>query len=313
MKKQTKGILLVLSTAIISGVSIFINSLFVEKVAPSSFTFLKNSIVGIAILLLIVSASMLLKKPTELKTLKPKEWGKLVLIGLIGGSIPFLLFFEGLAITDPAAGSFIHKTMFILVALMATVFLKEKLHRHIQTLAVMIFLGNYFILEPEIANGDTGVLLIFLATLFWASENIISKSVLKTLSGNTVAFGRMFFGSIFLLIYIAATGQFSYIQTLNTDQWILVVVASALLLGYVLTWYNGLKHIPVSMATAILLLGSPITLILSALIKGKVLNISQNFGILLIVLGITVWIVTTTKNLKKSSCDEIPQYSHSEQ
>ena len=45
-------------------------------------------------------------------------------------------------------------------------------------------------------------------------------------------------------------------------QWGWVLFTAALLLGYVLTWYVGLKQVPVTVATCILLLGSPITTLL---------------------------------------------------
>jgi drug/metabolite transporter (DMT)-like permease len=43
-----------------------------------------------------------------------------------------------------------------------------------------------------------------------------------------------------------------------------------LLFGYVTTWYSGLKLIPVTVATSILLLGAPITSLLSLVTAGKI-------------------------------------------
>ncbi len=139
---KQKGLLLVLSTAIISGFSIFINKYSVSVINPYIFTFLKNFLVAIAISGLILG----LKDWKSLKKLTKKQWGLLLAIGLIGGSIPFLLFFKGLSLTNAAESSFIQKTMFIYVTLLALIFLKEKLNKNFLIGGFFLMLGNLFLL-----------------------------------------------------------------------------------------------------------------------------------------------------------------------
>ncbi len=113
----------------------------------------------------------------------------------------------------------------------------------------------------------------------------------------------MFFGSIFIFLFLLPGSQFHLIFTLNLKQIFWVLITSAILLAYVLSWYTGLKSIPVSQATVILLLGSPITTFLNLISGGKVLaneilsGILIIFGVLL-VLG-TKKILENLKNLKK--------------
>src|SRR3990172_755192 len=113
--QASKGMLLVFATAIISGFAIFINSYGVKSFDPYLYTFLKNLVVA----LFLVGLLLGLKEFKQLKKLKKKDWLLLAIIGLIGGSIPFLLFFKGLSLTTAASGSFVHKTMFIYVAILA--------------------------------------------------------------------------------------------------------------------------------------------------------------------------------------------------
>jgi len=87
---NNKGYLLVLGTAIISGVSIFVNQFGVRVINSDIFTGLKNIVVAVILLCLI----FWFKEWKLLAKLKIKEWLTLVLIGLVGGSIPFLLFFR---------------------------------------------------------------------------------------------------------------------------------------------------------------------------------------------------------------------------
>jgi drug/metabolite transporter (DMT)-like permease len=278
-----KGYFLVFFTALISGFSIFINKFGVGIFKSSEiYTFLRVALVAFILGLILVVFDL-----KKIKNLKKREWIFLVLIGLVGGSIPFLLFFKGLKITSSAEGSFIHKTMFLWVAILATLFLKEKIDQKFLFGALILLFANALLLKKFSFVPDRGDLLILIATIFWAIENTLSKYLLSTsnLDGKTVAFGRMFFGSIFILIYLIFTNQASQIFVLNSKQIIWVLITGIILLFYVLTWYSGLKSISVSKATAILLLGSPITTALN-LISGAKIPLQEIISGILILIGI---------------------------
>lgn len=277
-----KGLKLVFLTAIISGFSIFINKFGVEGINPYVFTFSKNLIV----FLFLFSIILFFKNFEQLKKLQIKQWSKLAVIGFFGGSIPFLLFFKGLSIASSATAAFIHKMMFIYVIFLAAIFLKEKINKKVLAGTVMLLISNFLILKLSNLTFNIGDLLILVATLFWAAENTISKYVLKTINPIIVAFGRMFFGSIFILIFLIASGNISFVATLTSGQMLWVLITSAFLFSYVLTWYSGLKHVKVSIATSILLLGSPITTLLSFVFLGASVSMSQLVGILLVPIGI---------------------------
>jgi drug/metabolite transporter (DMT)-like permease len=286
MTNRNKGLALVLGTAIISGISVFINGYSVKMINPSAFTFAKNALVAVALLAIVLGFSQL----KEIMKMTLRQWGQLVLIGLIGGSIPFLLFFNGLAITGSAAGSFIHKSMFLYVAVAAVIFLKEKLNPKLLLAAVVLLVGNLFILQADMVNPGIGHLLVLGATLMWAIENILSKKLLGEVSGNVVACGRMFFGSIFLLAYLGFTNQLGPVAAMTSQQWLWTAIPSVLLLGFVLSWYNGLKHVPVSLATVILLIASPITTLLNYLVLQKPAGNFEWVGMALIFAGCIAWL-----------------------
>lgn len=250
-----KGLILVFSTAIISGFSIFINKYSVSVIDPYVFTFLKNGLV--ALMLCVIIAAV--KERQTLKNLTKKQWFLLLTIGLIGGAIPFLLFFKGLALTSAAQGGFIHKTMFIYILILAAIFLKEKISKNFLIGALLLLLGSLLTLKKLPVSFGRGDILVFLAAIFWAIENVISKYVLRNLSGKITAWGRMFFGSIFIAIYLGLSGQLSLLEQLTFRQIGWTIITAVLLFGYVITWYSGLKHISVSLAAAVLMLGSPIT------------------------------------------------------
>jgi len=278
---QNKGYYLVFSTAIISGFAIFINKFGVSVVNPYIFTFLKNLIVAF----LLTGILLALRDWRILKNLTKKQWLSLVIIGLVGGSIPFLLFFKGLSLTSAAQGSFIHKTMFIYVALLAVIFLKEKIDRRFLLGGLILILANFILLKKLPTSINFGDLLVLFAALFWAIENTISKYTLRELQGRTVAWGRMFFGTFFIFIFLFGTNQLPLITGLTLKQISWVIITGLILFGYVMSWYSGLKYIPVSQATAILLFGSPITTFLSLISGGKI-SFQEILSGILIILGV---------------------------
>jgi len=281
---NNKGLLLVFLTAVISGFSVFINKFGVTINNSNFFALAKNTLVAILLTALVV----LLKKHRILFTLSKKQWGQLVLLGLIGGSIPFLLFFKGLALTGAAQGAFIHKTMFIFVAVLAAFILKEKINKNFVLGGLLLMLGNLIALKSLHFSFGRGDVLVLLAVLFWSAENILAKHILRDLGGNIVAWGRMFFGAAFIFIYLAATNQF--IQpalALNPTQFSWILITAILLFAYVTTWYNGLKYIPVSLATTILFLGSPITTLLGA-IGGSHIALKDTWSGILIIGGLAI-------------------------
>lgn len=282
MKK--KGLLLIFFTALVSGFSIFINKFGVSGINSNIFTFAKNIIVAV----FLFSILIFFNNFKDIKKLTKKQWSLLIVIGLIGGSIPFLLFFKGLQLTSGATAAFIHKTMFIYVAIFAIIFLKEKLKRAIVIPAILLLGGNFLLLKFTFDFFNIGVLLILSATLFWAAENTISKHALKQLKGNIVAFGRMFFGSLFILIYLILNKEIFLIASLTLSQLQWILLTSVFLLLYVTLWYNGLKYVKVTTATSILLLGSPITSLLNYFFLGVILTINQIIGILLIITSVMI-------------------------
>ncbi len=255
---KKKGLILVLTTAVISGFSIWINKLGVDGFNPYLFTGVKNFIVSVFLTIILFSS----REYKKLLKIRKKEWSKLIIIGILGGFIPFLLFFSGLKISNSINAGFIHKTMFIPVGLMSMVFLKQKISRKQLILIGGLFLTAFLFFKNNLLF-NFGDLLILSATILWSMEVILSKHLLKELSGSIVSWARMSFGSLFLLTYLFSNNLLTNIFGWGFNQWIWIILTSILLLGYVLTFYNGLKHVKAVEATSILLLSSVITSVLS--------------------------------------------------
>lgn len=295
-----KGLWLVFSTAMISGVSIFINKFGVSVVNSNIFAFLKNLVVALMLTGIILS----LKNLKTFKSFSLKKWLILISIGLIGGSVPFLLFFKGLSMTSAAQGSFVHKTMFIFVALLAVIFLKEKINKYFLFGGAAILFGNLFILKNFSFVPSVGDLYVFLAVILWAVENVISKHVLRNTTSEIVAWARMFFGAGFIFLYLIFIGQAQSVFQINLEQVGLVLITAVFLFGYVLTWYKGIARIPVSAATSILLLGSPITTLLAIVNTGKISPADIYSGILVLI-GVIIIAVFGYEKVEQKECNPL--------
>ncbi len=304
-KKHRKGIYFALATALISGLAIYINKFAVmEMKDPFIFTAVKN----VAVAALLFAFLILPKALPELKNLSRKQWLTLGVIGGVGGSIPFLLFFYGLSLGTAVSAAFIHKTLFIWVAILAVPFLGERLGKfHIAALATLVG-GNILLLGwPKLWLISGGELMIFAATLLWAVEAIIAKRVMKQVSPNVAAFGRMFFGAIVMLVFLGVTGKLSTIATLGGQQFGWVALTSVFLFGYVSCFYTGLKYAPASVVASILVLGSVITSLLYAILDAKIYSLAQIMGMLLIVLAtLGLWYIAPKVRIQKEALSPVP-------
>lgn len=296
----TKGIYLALVTAFISGVAIFVNKFAVGIITPPLvFTATKNIGVGLLIIGIILAA----KKWRHLKNLTKRESIYLLLIGIIGGSIPFYLFFTGLSEVSAINSALIHKTLVFWVAILAIIFLKEKLSNW-QVIAVMLLFGSNFIIGGfkgfAFSNGE---LLILIATIFWAIENILAKKILPSVDPDIVTSARMGFGSLILMVAAIATAPaaLSKVLTLTPLQWFWMAATAGTLLSYIMCWYRALKLAPAITVTSILVSSTLITNILSAIFVTHTWTIEMGIQAGLILIGLGIFYFTAQKELKTTS------------
>ncbi len=263
-----KGFSFALAAAFISGVSVFLNKFASNSISnPYVLTTVKNLFVALVLSLFIVSPFIVKK----LKAIKKGDWVRLVTIGFIGGSIPFLMFFKGLSLATSVNAAVIHKTLFVWVSLLALTFLKEKIGKMQLFALLLLIVGNYLLSGFKSFQFGSAELLILGATLFWSIEYIVAKKVLRRVEPEIVAWARMFFGAIIMLVFLMVTGSAGLILQLPIVGWQWIIVTSVLLLGYVYTWAHALKRLPASVFTSILVIAVPITTVLNKIfIQGNI-------------------------------------------
>jgi drug/metabolite transporter (DMT)-like permease len=288
LKNTSKGIQFALIAALISGVSIFVNKFAVGAIAPPLvFTSVKNFGVG----LLIISSLFLTRKWKLVKKLNRKEVFYLLFIGLVGGSIPFYLFFTGLTTIPAINAALIHKTLVFWVAIIALPTLKERLSKN-QVLAIMLlFLSNLLVGGFNGIQFSPGELLVFTATFLWSVENVLAKKVLNTVDPDIVTAARMGFGSFVLLTLslFIAPGGLTQITKLNTTQWFWMILTMTTLFGYVASWYRALKLAPATTVASVLVASTLVTNLLSAIFITHVFSPTIFLQTAIVVLGVWVF------------------------
>ena len=279
------GILLVFLAALVSGVSTFVNFYAVHGTNSDAFVTMRNLATALFLVPLALLGTWSLRTP-----MRRRDWSRLVLIGLVGGAIPFLLFFRGIELATQAGGaasaSFAYRTLFIMATIFGVVFLRERFRWRVTAAAALILGGNLLLLSLVFPLWSNGTAYVLVATLLWAGEYTLSRRVLRDLPSGTVALGRMGFGACFLVAYLAVTSQVGAVGALTGAQWQWLVISAVLLTAFVGVWYAGLQRVDLGVATSVLVLGFPITFLLSVGFQGSAFTLAQVAGTVVVAAGV---------------------------
>ena len=283
---ERKGIALALAAALISGLSVFINSVGVAGQDPFAYTILKNAFAGV----LFAAALRLLGNYKDVLSLTRSQLSKLSLITIVGGSVPFLMFFYGLSILGGAAGSFIYRFLFVFAAIFAGVALKERLDYKFAAGAGLAIIGNFILLGSGKLSFGLGEALVLGATVLWAVEWTLTKKFLAEIPGRVIATSRMLAGAVAMVAILVAVGKTDSVSAMlsftpSALMW--GVAVGTLLFLYLTAWYSALSRISVTKATAILALAGPVTTILGIAFAGSTVAVTFNtaFGMVLLSAG----------------------------
>ena len=291
--RYQKGARLALVTALISGIAIFFNGLAVKAAGDGLiFTTVKNLGVGLLIGL------WLGVRGAEWKKIGKKDWGRLILIAVIGGGLAFYLFFQGLMLAESAKAALLHKSLIFWIGLWAVPVLKEKISLKQWIGLGFIFGSNLIIGGIGEWSWGVGEWMILGATILWAAENVMAKVVLKKVEADVVAGIRMIFGSGLLMLGAGMSGKLGLITRLNGEQWGLMLISMGLLFGYVMSWYRALRIAPVTLAATVLSLGAVISNILSAIFITHRLPIGLIYQTILLLAGVGIFSREVRKNAR---------------
>ena len=279
------GVGLAIGTALISGLAIYLNSYGVKAVPDAAvYTTAKNGVAA----LILVGLALSLGAAREARALDGRRRAGLLAIAVIGGSVPFVLFFSGLAIATAPTAAFIQKTLFIWVALMALPILGERIGLiQIGALGVLL-VGQVLVAPPTGMGWGAGETMILAATLLWAVEVVLAKRLLVGISAPLLGAARMGLGFLVLIGYLAVSGRLAGLGALSGQALIWVLVTGVLLAGYVATWFAALRFAPATTVTSILVGAAVVTGALSSVSSGKAPDLRAVVGYVLIAVAVAL-------------------------
>jgi drug/metabolite transporter (DMT)-like permease len=246
--------------AAVSGVAVFANAYGVRLFADATlYTTLKNAMVGV---LVVAPLALLPRVRREVGRLRPGQWAGLAVLALVGGSVPYVLFFEGLRQTTPATGAVLNHLQFAVVALLAVPLLRERV-------APAMWLGLTALLAGALLGADLGALrwnagaaLVAVSTVFFGASLVLARRLLRDLSLSTVMAAKMTAGSAALVAYCAATGRLGAVAHLSGPQWLFVLVTGMILLVFTAATLVAIAHVQVTTVVAIGMAAPAVTLAL---------------------------------------------------
>jgi drug/metabolite transporter (DMT)-like permease len=290
------GVALAALTAVISGFSIFVNGFAVKQLPDAAvYTTLKN---GVAAVILIALATAVVPR-AQVRAIDRPAWTRLALIGVIGGSVPFVLFFSGLAIASAPSAAFIQKTLFVWVVLLAVPFLGERLGWFPIAALGVLLAGQFLAAPPTGVTWGTGETMILAATLFWAVEVVIARRLLLgEVPSPVVGAARLGIGVIVLVGYLAVTGRLATVAGLTVVQWSWALGTGAILAAYVGTWLAALRRAPATVVASVLVLGAPITAAIQSIANGTLPAPTVFVGQTLIALAVGVVAVFAVRSAR---------------
>lgn len=287
--QRSRGIVLACAAAVVSGGAVFVNGLAVRRFDDATvYTTAKNLIAGAILLIALVATTAMTAAGPPRSA--PRSWApsaipKLALIAVLGGALPFVLFFEGLARATSTNAAFIHKTLVVWVAIGATIFLRERVTA-IHVAAIGLLVAGHLMLTGGLGGAAFGSaeLLVLGATLCWAVEVVVVKRLLVGVPARIAAACRMAGGSVLLVGWVAIQGDLAELVGFTTRQWTWLMLTGVTLAAFVATWYSALALAPAVDVTAVLVLGAVITGLLNSGLRGVPLT-ADSYGYVLLAAG----------------------------
>ena len=272
-------------TAVVSGFAIFLNGYGVRSwgdagVGATPYTTAKNLIAAVALIAVAIAA---MRRRSTPDSLTASQKTRLLAVGIVGGAVPFVLFFEGLARASSVQAAFIHKTLVVWVALLAVPLLGERLSGlHLAAIGLLVG-GEAVMTGVDSITVGAGEMMILGATLLWAIEVVIAKTLLRDLTSPVVGAARMGIGAVVLVVWSLASGGLGGLAGLPASAWAWVALTGVTLTAYVTTWYLALSKAQAIDVTAVLVLGALVTAGLRAGLAGAA--VPAPAGAVLLALG----------------------------
>ena len=282
--KEKEGIILVIICVFIHGSQPILGKYGVSLVPPLFFASLTNLIAAVFLILLILA-----RRENIFLLLKARYFLILLSIGFFGTTLSNILFFYGVRLTSGINSAILLQIEPLYALLIGYLLLKERINSRQIIATLFIILGTILVVYQGTSKLNWGDILVLLTPLCYQISHFFSKKLLnKTdLSPLFIATGRTLYGGIFLFLLsqLAGIHEWSILAKHNMLSLFIFYGIVVYALSY-LTFYEAIKRINLSKASAIISVYPAVSILLAWFILREVPDVYQLAGFFIILLGI---------------------------
>jgi len=283
-KREKEGVILVIICVFIHGALPILGKYGVSLVHPLFFAALTNLIAAAGLISIILYRSESIKK-----LINRKYFFSLLLIGFFGTTISNILFFYGVKLTSGINSSILLQVEPIYALFIGYIILNEKVTLRQILATIVIVFGTLLVVYQGTFSLNWGDLLVLGTPFCYQIGHIFSKRLLnqRQLSPLFIAAGRTLYGGIFLFIISQAFGVYEYEKLKELNILGILVFYGLVIYGLTYyTFYESIKRINLSKATAIISIYPAVSIILAGFVLNEAPDYYQMGGFLIILFGV---------------------------
>jgi drug/metabolite transporter (DMT)-like permease len=247
LKSRPLSIVLLLIAILIWGGAYVVTKGGLSELPPMMFALLRYGVASIVLVPLALARGGLAKLP------RPVPWKTLILMAISGVSLYYFLFNGALFYTTASQVALIQSSFPAIVAIMAVLWLREKLSRRRIVGIVLAIAGVVLIVARSEADASArdpvlGNLLAFASVLAWSVYTMLAKRLAKADAIAVTAVVAVL-GTIMLVpAALIEKGDIS-LSSISVDGWLRIIYLGALASAAAYLLYNrALRDIDASLA-----------------------------------------------------------------
>ncbi len=280
MNTEIVGMIFAIIQLIAAGFQPVFTKFAAERIDPL-FAASMASLVGCIIPLVFLAKHKSLKMFLKLKNLKD-----IYIIGFFGTTITFILLFFGARMTSGINTAILLQTEPIYSIFLSYFLLKERITKKQIFSTILILIGVVTVVYSGTFSLNLGDLFIILTPLFWQISHLLSKKSIKRLGTFFIQGGRYLSAGLTMLLISTLIGSNQFGVLYKPAE-----LSSILIIGFVvagigsLAWYESIKRINLSKATAMISPYSVLSVILAWFILSELPSIYQIIGLIFVLVG----------------------------
>ena len=257
-----------------------------KELSPLSFNGIRLFFAALILILVLLLSR-------EGFSVKPSDFWRLFLLGLVGNAIFQMLFIHGLNWTTASKTSIVMAMTPVFVALLSSLLKQEKIHWGAWLGIIISFVGFYLVITKEHEQiqwtwqSIRGNLMIFLGNICWAVYTVFSKPLLSRISPLKLTSITMAIGALFYLPFCIPDMISLRYTDVSLRAWISLAysILFALVISYVI-WYISVKRVGNTKTAIYGNLTAVFTVIFAYLFISETITLFQAVGAVVIFIGV---------------------------